>query len=142
MGLAKSIAHSYTYNEYLYYYINKGDVNKVEEILKAKPSLIKDPLTAHSKTTALNRATQNGNISLAKLLIEKYEADVNLASEKGETPLISAIKRNHVKLVKLLLEKGADPNYVDPLGLRTIDHAILPGFYEVSQLLYCELKEK
>ena len=137
MGVAKSLAHSYTYNEYLYYYINKGDVSKIEEILQIRPSLIRDPLTPHSKTTALNRATQNGNISLVKLLIEKYEADVNLVSEKGETPLMSAIKRNHVKLVKLLLEKGADPNYIDSLGLRTIDHAILPGFYEISQLLYC-----
>ena len=57
-------------------------------------------------------------ISLVKLLIEKYEADVNLVSEKGETPLMSAIKRNHVKLVKL--EKGADPNYIGSFGLRTI----------------------
>lgn len=58
----KSAAHSYTYNEYLYYYINKKDTAKVEEILNLKPNLIKDPLTLHSKTTALNRACYNGNI--------------------------------------------------------------------------------
>ena len=62
MGLAKSIAHSYTYNEYLYFYINKNDTGKVEEILQLRPNLIRDPLTAHTKTTALNRTCYNGNI--------------------------------------------------------------------------------
>ena len=83
MGVVKSIAHSYTYNEYLYWYINKNDHAKVEEILALRPNLIHDPLTAHSKTTALNRASYNGNIDLVTLLVEKYKADVNLASPKG-----------------------------------------------------------
>ena len=30
MGAVKSIAHSYTYNEYLYFYINKNDTGKIE----------------------------------------------------------------------------------------------------------------
>lgn len=29
MGAAKSVATMYTYNEYLYYYINKKDTNEV-----------------------------------------------------------------------------------------------------------------
>ena len=61
MGAVKSIAHSYTYNEYLFFYINKNDTQKIEEILNLRPNLIKDPLTVHTKTTALNRAAYNGN---------------------------------------------------------------------------------
>lgn len=64
-----------------------------------------------------------------KLLVEKYKADINLPSPKGLTPLISALQRNHIKLVKVLLEMGADPNYEDANGLRTIDYAILQGLY-------------
>ena len=83
MGGAKSITHMYTYNEYLYYYINKKDVEKVEEVLQKKPSLIKDPLTPITKVTALIQASYTNNLELAELFLTKYEADPNLASEKG-----------------------------------------------------------
>lgn len=62
MGGVKSLANMYTYNEYLYFYINKNDKTKVEEILKIRPNLIKDPLTLHSKVTALNQAAYTNNI--------------------------------------------------------------------------------
>ena len=47
-----------------------------------------------------------------------------------------------MKAVKALLEMGADPNYIDTNGFRTIDYAILMGLYEISQIIYCELKDK
>lgn len=70
-----------------------------------------------------------GNIELARILIEKYGADVNLVSERGETALISATRKNHVEMVRFLLSKGADPNYIDKIGFKTIEHAILQGLY-------------
>ena len=45
-------------------------------------------------------------------------------------------------MVKFLLKNGANANYVDTSGFRTIDYAILQGLYEIAHLLYCELKEK
>ena len=45
-------------------------------------------------------------------------------------------------MVKLLLKKGADPNYVNKKNLSIIDYAILPGYYEIASLLYEEMKEK
>lgn len=69
MGAAKTIANMYTYNEYLYYYINAKDTAKVEEILAKRPNLIKDPLTAVSQVTALNQVALKNNLELAKLLI-------------------------------------------------------------------------
>lgn len=77
MGGVQTLAHMYTYNEYLYYYINAKDTGKVEEILEKKPNLIKDPLTTKSKVTALVQVASTNNIELAELLIEKYEADPN-----------------------------------------------------------------
>ena len=83
MGAAKTMANMYTYNEYLYYYINAKDTNHVEEILAKRPNLIKDPLTAVSKVTALTQTATTNNIPLADLLINKYHADVNLPTPKG-----------------------------------------------------------
>ena len=32
-------------------------------------------------------------------------------------------------MVKLLLHKGADPNYIDKIGFKTIEYAIFQGLY-------------
>lgn len=65
MGGVKSLTNMYSYNEYLYYYINRGDLAKVEEVLAKKPSLIRDPITPTSKVTALMQAAYNNNTELA-----------------------------------------------------------------------------
>ena len=37
-------------------------------------------------------------------------ANVNVQNDAGSTPLIEAVYNNHIETVRLLLEKGADPN--------------------------------
>ncbi len=57
--------------------------------------------------TALMSAAFNGQHDTASLLIERG-AEVN-ATAKGFTALRLAVERNDLKMVKLLLEKGANP---------------------------------
>lgn len=45
-------------------------------------------------------------------------------------------------MVRLLLAKGADPNYIDNIGYMTIEYAILQGLYEICLMLYPLLKNK
>ena len=120
MGGVKSLTHSYTKNGYLYYHINRGDTEQIEEILKADPELIDKPVTPNTKVTPLVLAAFINNKKVTELLINNCQADPNKPSEKGETPLIAAIRRNHIDMVKFLLEKGADPNYEDNYSLKTI----------------------
>ena len=47
-----------------------------------------------------------------------------------------ACKRNHKEIVRYLLERGADVNLTSSIDFSTIDYAILPGYYEVSLMLY------
>uniref|UniRef100_A0A1J3JRM9 Uncharacterized protein n=1 Tax=Noccaea caerulescens TaxID=107243 RepID=A0A1J3JRM9_NOCCA len=58
---------------------------------------------------------------------------------KGETALNTAVKRNHLQIVKELLDAGADIGHVSKVGLRVIEYAILPGFYDICQLLFKQL---
>ncbi|EMR01300.1 ankyrin repeat domain-containing protein [Cesiribacter andamanensis] len=49
-------------------------------------------------------------------LLLKYGAKVNAATLKGETPLHWAVAKDSAKLVKLLLDKGADPTIKNAAG--------------------------
>jgi len=53
-----------------------------------------------------------------------YGADVNLANDRGETPLIRAVQNRNVALVRKLLESKADPDQADLLaGMSARDYA-------------------
>lgn len=69
MGVVKSITHSYTWNEYLFWYIEQKNISKIEEVLQQKPDIIDAPLTANYKTTPLHRAAVNGNLEICQLLV-------------------------------------------------------------------------
>jgi ankyrin repeat protein len=78
-------------------------------------------------STALLLSTINGNLDIAEYLVESG-ADVTIASDDGATPLYGALriqwtlrtnrpqpttfyeKTQYLDLMKLMLEKGADPN--------------------------------
>ncbi len=78
-------------------------------------------------STALLLSTINGNLDIAKYLVQSG-ADVTIASDDGATPLYGALriqwtlrtnrpqpttfyeKTQYLDLMKLMLEKGADPN--------------------------------
>ena len=70
------------------------------------------------------------------------EPDVNAVTPKGETALGIAVKRKNLNIVKLLIEKGADPNYKNDKQLSAIDYAILPGYYNIAAYLYTKIDDK
>jgi ankyrin repeat protein len=94
-GIYKSIAYSYSWNEYLFWYIEQKNIEKIEWVLENKPDIIDQPLTANYKTTPLHRAAVNGSMEVCQLLVEKYKADVNVMTENGENALMGAAKRDH-----------------------------------------------
>jgi ankyrin repeat protein len=99
----------------------EGDIESAKLLIAAKADV--NEQTEYGWTPLLV-AVNNRNYQLAKLLVENG-ANVNLANKGGWTPLYLATdNRNieggdypvpkpdmdHLELIKLLLEKGADPN--------------------------------
>ena len=77
-----------------------------------------------------------GDYKLVKLFIDKAEIDYpgkfpDVLKKKGEkkqfvdnmTPLMVASKSGNIKIVRLLLNKGADIRLKDSLGRSAIDYA-------------------
>lgn len=58
----------------------------------------------------LTAISVDGNIIMAKYLIEELNADVNVCDRDGCTPIIGATVRGHSGMIKLLASKGANIN--------------------------------
>ena len=67
--------------------------------------------------------SKEGGVSLVKASYWDEKTSINAADEKGELPLIKAVKANDVAGAKFLLEKGADINAKDAVGLSALDIA-------------------
>ena len=57
-------------------------------------------------------AIDSEKIERSKFLIERG-ADVNVRDNKGETPLLKEVLSGERELVQYLLDRGADPRYLD-----------------------------
>ncbi|CAF3516693.1 unnamed protein product [Rotaria sp. Silwood1] len=64
----------------------------------------------------LHFAADDGEIDIAKLLIEKGQIPINTLDQTGWSPLHLAAGHNYIDIVKLLLEYGADINIKDYYG--------------------------
>ena len=104
----------------------QGHSDAVQALLGADAEV--NRVSAGDKTSPLLIAIINGHFDLALLLLDKG-ADPTLASDSGATPLFAALnvrwaqqalypqpkaylqqKATHLDLMKVLLDKGADPN--------------------------------
>jgi len=72
--------------------------------------------------------------AIARLLLQ-YEADVNLATETGHTPLIEAVIAGDLATIDLLLQQGADIDAVWPPDQAVLSLVVSNNVPEVIALL-------
>jgi ankyrin repeat protein len=72
--------------------------------------------------TALHISAGKGDIRIVRLLLDKIP--VNIVNNDNETPLLVALARNQLEIVKMLLEAGASPEIVSNYGVTAYDLAI------------------
>ena len=93
------------------------------------------PIRVKRADDPASRYVGRGGVKLeaAKLLIERG-ADVNAPSILGIAPLVPAVRRRNIELIKLLLDHGANPNSV--LGTQTALHlAVQAGCFDCVKAL-------
>jgi ankyrin repeat protein len=56
-----------------------------------------------------------------------HNADVDQPNDAGETPLITALHRHDIAMMRVLLKAGADPDRADNSGRTARDYALLDG---------------
>jgi hypothetical protein len=86
-------------------------------------------------------ACRNGDVAATRDLLDKG-MNVNLRFEGGTTPLTAAAMRGQAEVVKLLLERGADPDLRDDTFKTTaLGMATFFGHMEVVQVLLPRSKD-
>ncbi|MEP0192023.1 MAG: ankyrin repeat domain-containing protein [Erythrobacter sp.] len=84
-----------------------------------------DPNIRNKKgQTPIQIATTLGFFDGAEELV-KRGAQVNVSDQQGETPLITAVHQRSIPLIRMFLEKGADPDRNDNSGRSARDYADL-----------------
>ena len=83
----------------------------------------------------LHRATETRNIDVAKFLLDDG-ANVDAQTSKlKQTPLLWAAYKDNLKLVQLLIEKGADINYQALRSETALHNAILARNFKIAEWL-------
>ena len=70
------------------------------------------------------------------MLLLKYNADVNLRSIDGRTPLMWATMKGNLTTMELLIENGAKLDLTDQEGLNCFDLAVIKLRYEAAKYLF------
>jgi outer membrane protein assembly factor BamB len=95
-------------------------------------SLGAQPTLQESLNAQLLHAVGRGDEAAVAELLEKG-ADVNTESDRGTTPLYIASEQGYVDVVRILLERGADPDTKDlELGRTPLRHAMIGGNAQVK----------
>ncbi len=91
--------------------------------------------TQNNRPTPLIKACRDGNKAMVKFLLEEKGAKIDLADPNGWTPLTTAVSKDNVEMVKLLLKKGAKIDLADPKGFTPFTSAVFTGNIPMVKLL-------
>lgn len=84
--------------------------------------------------TAVMDAVWRKNYAITEYLIQKG-ADLNVISSDGQSILVLAVGNGNPKIVRILLENGADPDIKDSMGMSAREYANLFKRKELIELM-------
>jgi ankyrin repeat protein len=92
-------------------YTQRGEMKLLKELLSTNPSLSKT--VDWSGDSLLAIAAWHGHYSVALMLIDDFDLDVNHRNNQGSTPIHRACCQNHIDIALMLYQKGANTRLQD-----------------------------
>lgn len=102
-------------------------------LISSKKSIFEDS-DKSDEFTPLILCSINGDLNAARELIA-LGADIDELSSKGNTALIYAVRNNHLDLVKLFLENGANKGIISSRNLTAHQTAVKHSFNEIANYI-------
>ena len=111
------------------YMLQKGNWGECDIPIEVQSEVMVDGTVCN--VTPVWIAALSGQLDLTKILIEEYGANANAVSDTGLTCLSAACLKNHINVVKFLVEHGADFEKADNNG-------ITPLMYSIKSVELCQ----
>lgn len=108
-----------------------GSLDELKELVIGNPDIINS--ANKNGYYPLTIACYHGNKNVAKYLANNVK-NIDVNAIYG-TPLMAAVFKGHVDLVRLLLELGADPNIQDANGTTNLHYAVILRKKKIIELL-------
>ena len=127
--LGKSRCYDASLLDYIASKLHQRQADNPEQDVSATQSTPYDPFN-HQHNDANGhfiRAVKNGQNELVQLLLNQGVVTPNLIKVNGQTPLHIAIDGGHSKMIKTLLDAGANPEIKDSRGQTALLQAINSG---------------
>lgn len=97
--------------------------------------LILSYVNVFAQVEMLNKAIKKGDYEKVESLINASNTNINLRDKKGKTPLMYAVKKENIEIIKLLILKGASVNLEDNYGLTAMYFAHAKNNQEIVNLI-------
>ncbi|XP_062869225.1 DNA-binding protein RFXANK [Trichomycterus rosablanca] len=108
-----------------------GEIEMVQFLLEKGA----DPKTfARERESALSLASVGGYADIVSILL-KCDVEVDSYDWNGGTPLLYAVRGNHIKCVEALLKHGADITFEADSGYSPVALSIALGYKKMQKLL-------
>ncbi|XP_051549586.1 DNA-binding protein RFXANK-like isoform X2 [Myxocyprinus asiaticus] len=113
-----------------------GEISQVEtHLVKVIFNQGADPKTqARERESALSLASAGGFADIVNVLL-KHDVDIDSYDWNGGTPLLYAVRGNHMKCAEALLRYGADITFEADSGYSPVALAVALGHKKVQNLL-------
>lgn len=112
------------------------EVDKAWESLDPVSYRNKVSLAKERASVALFIAAHRGHTNLIRILTDNTDADVNMKTPFGRTPLHAASSQGHSNAIDLMLEKGASMDEIDVQGKSALMVASQWGFKDSERHLF------
>lgn len=122
----------------VWFYLKRGRIKRLARFLRQNPDW-----TTHDPVELVRTSVHNAPLRVMKWLLERGFAPDYLIDPPGNTALISAAasefedldRERQLKVMNLLLDYGADPNYRNDNGEVPLGFALAYGQWGAAELL-------
>jgi hypothetical protein len=123
----------------LWEYIIAGRLERFETIMKCTQFPVNEPIT-QTGIRCLHQAVLSQRNEFVKLLIEIYNADVNVTDEQGKTALHLAAASGNEEAVDYLIQQGANVNAKTQGSETAVMKAVQSGLEPLARKLLLNYK--
>eukprot|EP01129_Flabellula_baltica_P005074 TRINITY_DN180_c0_g1_i31.p1 TRINITY_DN180_c0_g1~~TRINITY_DN180_c0_g1_i31.p1 ORF type:complete len:216 (-),score=70.07 TRINITY_DN180_c0_g1_i31:609-1256(-) len=106
------------------------------DMLVGQYPMLKDVRDPENGNSLLHVAVEDNFELCVERLIVSLQVNVNLLNKKGESPLLLAVRNKNIRLSRMLLEHGANPNPIPDKyekGMGRLEKSCFPLFVACSQ---------